>query len=199
MDCTWSSSPIDGRHSRSDRGNGVRQISREERLEQRPEQAVTEIRDSSLDMLINQRPSRAAMHGPFRGHTQNLNGIHPLSQHSSTGSCHSSPSSMHQIFVPAFDPNHYDISSSTCCFCIPLTMTTPLDRWRSRRRSARDLRDRQEEMIREHERLKLLDTHTHEQLPPCDPMPPPYEDVPKDITLIRHRRMERERSTSNPE
>jgi hypothetical protein len=101
------------------------------------------------------------------------------------------PSPLYQTVIPAFHPNHYRLSYTTICLCIPLTIKTPLDRWRQRRRSAKELRARDDELREEYARLKQIESTFKGNLPP-------YEEAPKDGIHVRNEGFEQQRMAAVP-
>jgi hypothetical protein len=76
------------------------------------------------------------------------------------------PSPVYQTVIPAFNPNHYDLSSATICLCIPLTFKTPFSKWRRRRKSAKEFHAHDEELRQEYARLKQIESQFRGDLPP---------------------------------
>jgi hypothetical protein len=96
------------------------------------------------------------------------NHLVPALLHHSRNSPNSVQSPDYQAVIPAFHPNHYDPSGSTICLCIPIGIKTPLNRWRQRRRSAKELHDRDDELRTEYARLKQTETELRGDLPPYE-------------------------------
>lgn len=115
---------------------------------------------------------------------------HSSSHHSH--SPHHNPSPLYQTVIPAFTPNHYDLRSTTVCLCLPLTIKTPVNRWRERRRSIQELHDREDELRREHAKLKELETRYRGGLPR-------YEQLPKDNPRVRNEGVEQPRPVRVPD
>jgi hypothetical protein len=119
-----------------------------------------------------------AVHAPLeqqqsRADCRASNTSHSPSHHHSTPSRLSPinspdeiPSPVYQTVIPAFNPNHYDLSSSTICLCIPLTFKTPFSRWRRRRKSAKEFHAHDEELRQEYARLKQIESQFRGDLSP---------------------------------
>lgn len=119
-------------------------------------------------------------------HTSPRDPSSPSPRRSSSYTSHVLPGPLYQTRIPALDPNHYDLHHSTICFCIPLTMRTPVNRWRARRRSVKDLHEQQDELREEHLRLKEIESKYQGKLPQ-------YEELRKDDIRERNEGMERPR------
>lgn len=140
-------------------------------------------------------------HAPLPHYEHSLHSQHshldthpPLSHHSSTHSARGNTSPLYQTVIPAFNPNHYDLHATTVCLCIPLTMKSPVNRWRARRRSVKDLRDREDELRREHAKLKELENRWRYRVDL-----PRYEWLPKDNPQVRDQGVEHPRSVGVPD
>ena len=99
------------------------------------------------------------------------------------------PSPVYQTVIPAFSPNHY--STTNVCLCIPMTIKTPLDRWRQRRRSAKEFRSRDEELRNEYTRLKQIETDFRGDLPP-------YEQARKNGIRVKNEGVEQPLTAAVP-
>ena len=101
------------------------------------------------------------------------------------------PSPLYQTVIPAFHPNHYDLSTTNVCLCIPLTIKTPLKRWRQRRRSAKEFRARDEELRTEYARLKQIETDFRGDLPA-------YEQARKNGIHVRNEGVKQPQTAAVP-
>lgn len=103
------------------------------------------------------------------------------SHHPPTNSPHNSTCSMHQTFIPAIP--RADLTSEPSCLCMPLTMVIPFSRWRARRRSAKELKARHEEIMKEHQRLQEIEKRYQAELPH-------YEELHKHSPRVLSERFE---------
>lgn len=115
-------------------------------------------------------------------------------QHRSSSSSNHQPlepiqSPLYQTVIPAFNPNHYDISTTNVCFCFPVSIKSPLHKWRQRRRSAQELRAHDEELRNEYARLKHIEREFRGNLPP-------YEEARKNGIHVRNEGIEQPRAAA---
>lgn len=168
-----------------------RVVSRQDRI--RPISRVAQLRHRSAEDLLaeplheQQQPQseRRASNTPQNNRSPPL--PHPCSRNYSD----TPQSPLYQTVIPAFHPNHYDLNNTTVCLCFPLTINTPLTRWRRRRRSIKELRARDDEMRREYARLKQIESQFRGELPP-------YEEARKECVNVRNDRIERPQTAAVP-
>jgi hypothetical protein len=160
------------------RQDRVRPISRVAQLHRRSEE--------NIPIIEAQREEERPQSECRPSYTSQNHHFPSFTQRSSSNSSHFPVSPLHQTVIPAFHPNHYDLSSSNVCLCIPLTIKTPLHRWRQRRRSVKELRARDDELRKEYARLKQIESQFRGGLPP-------YEEVQKECIQVRNEGLERPR------
>lgn len=162
--------------------NQIRPISRVAQLHRRSDEDIPGIQ------VLREDHSQS---DPRASNTSQNHNSPSLSQHSSRNSSNPPISPLYQTVIPAFNPNHYDLSSTTVCLCIPLTIKNPLNRWRQRRSSVKELRARDDELRREYARLKQIENQFRGGLPP-------YEEAQKEFIHVVNDGLERPRSLAVP-
>jgi hypothetical protein len=159
-----------------------------------PDSRVSQLNEDDLIGYNTQQEQNQHQHQPQAQPDRRAS--NESQHHSSSASNHHAlepiPSPLYQTVIPAFNPNHYDLSTTNICFCFPVTFRSPLNKWRQRRRSAQELRARDEELRNEHARLKHIETEFRGDLPP-------YEEARKNGIHVRNEGIEQPRTAAVPQ